>query len=123
MQFRSIVIGLSLLTRACVPDAPARTAEDPGSEYRATVAEIRPRAAVEFSCAPEALEFVLLSRDGSMPSEIGVRGCGKNGVYARHAGRGASYVKGSWTLAAVRDEERAVTQAELAEIELEQPYQ
>jgi hypothetical protein len=65
----------------------------------------------------------LLNRRGDLPTEVGVRGCGKNGVYERHAGQGANYAQGSWTLASLAEPVPAHIEADLANIELEQPYQ
>jgi hypothetical protein len=122
MQFRSIVFGLSLFAIACAPPKPVEGPQNQAEDWNATVASIRSRASVEFSCAPQALELVLLSRDGSAPNQVGVRGCGKNGVYARHTGRGVNYADGTWTLAAVQSDAPA-SPSDLAKIELEQPYQ
>jgi hypothetical protein len=121
MQFRSIVFGLSLFAIACAPHGQVKGPRDPAEEWNATVASIRPRASQEFSCAPQALEFVLLSRDGEAASQVGVRGCGKNGVYARRSGS-ASDAPGAWRLATVQSDAPA-SASDLAKIEFERPYQ
>ncbi len=123
MQLWSIAIGLSLLFTACAPRMAAEGPEGQGAEWSSAVARIRPLASEELSCAPDSLEFVLLERRGSLPTEVSVRGCGKNGVYQRHAGQGANYAQGTWTLASLDEPLPAHLAADLANIELEQPYQ
>jgi hypothetical protein len=123
MQFRSIAIGLSVLATACAPRMATQGPEGQGTEWSSTLADIRPLASEELSCAPDALEFVLLDRRGDLPTEVSVRGCGKNGVYERHAGQGKNFARGTWTLASLDEDVPAHVQADLANIELEQPYQ
>ena len=123
MQFRSIAIGLSFLVTACAAHMEAQSAADESAEWSSAVARIRPLASQELSCAPDSLEVTLLDRRGSLPTEVSVRGCGKNGVYERHAGQGADYAQGTWSLASVDEPVPEHLQADLANIELEQPYQ
>jgi len=44
---------------------------------------IRPRAAFEFSCAPEDIEFVVLEVEWVYPLLMGATGCGQKATYAR----------------------------------------
>lgn len=46
-----------------------------------TVAELRPRAQFELGCS--TLEFALFQKARSLPSEVGVTGCGKRVTYVR----------------------------------------
>lgn len=49
--------------------------------WTAAVAEVQPRASFELDCPPESLEFTLFRRSGPVPTDVGVRGCGRRSVY------------------------------------------
>ena len=61
------------------------------SQWDAAVQELSARASFDFHCQTPELQFTLFRRSGRWPSEVGVSGCGQQGVYIRPAaGHGLS---------------------------------
>lgn len=57
--------------------------------------ELQARVAFDMDCSADQATFVLFKRAGRVPSEVGVTGCAKRGMYLRTVGAGTV---GPWVL-------------------------
>jgi len=64
------------------------------SRWNATLAELRPRAAFDLACDPDAIDFTLFHLADGRPVEVGAAGCGGRLVYSRPNVGG--YVSDNW---------------------------
>jgi hypothetical protein len=68
--------------------------------WEKTTQELGQRAAFDFACPVESLTYRLFKVTSISPTEVGVKGCGKQGVYVRVIGSGTV---GPWALTAAAE--------------------
>jgi hypothetical protein len=104
---------LALFLLAVVSACGGQTIQVNGIEvyekhWNKTLEELRPRVAFDMNCPADQAEFVLFKRVGRVPSEVGVQGCGKRGMYVRSV---VGSMRGPWVLNVGSETEEPVPQA------------
>lgn len=69
-------------------------------QWQKVLTDLGPRASYDLNCPRDHLEFTLLKRTGTVPTEVGVAGCGIRATYLKHSARAGGYniISNDWVM-------------------------